>query len=940
MPYLPPVVEEFVARAADFIEPVREMAAVARDAAEANAELLASIEAVNTAMDGGAGDAARAAAADAALAAGAHDATEANAGLAEILAVLRHELPDISADLMMQTELLRGMGDAAAGAAAADLALAAAAERVADAAARQATVNVALGASSAAANRAAGGYFSLWSVLNKITSYEMPLFGGALNSVLPPLLAVATGTHLIADALVETAAVVIPAAIAFTAFGIAGAGAASDIYTQMKNVLTVSTATGQSIYPLTGGFSKLADSVRPEVYQLFGEALNVAAHSTGTFGALATGAGQALDQLAARFEVAITSGKGLGGIMDSASADLAGLGNVIGNIGGIIGNFMKVMPGYAEVLLSFAGQVTHLAESFTALGPVQGALGAFLALHGALLYAGIGVTALSKMIPGMLGGISSLALKGAVAADSARVLGGAGQAAGAGLLGLAGGAEAAAGLPWGWILTAAAGIGVLTYAILTAKDATQQWLGSMQHTITSAKTVTQGMADINSASIQVASQLADAQRKLGDTQKYVTISGGQAAGEVRAMSGAYIAAQNRVNDLTSGQRQLADETSLYNYRVMALARTYGSTAAATGMLVAAGVPMSLMLNKSSSAWAQVQAEVEAASRAYRAMGQTGGVLGADMSVLNTEADSQYQAMTNLNKAWSTFLGLSQQLIGGEDAVIAGMRHLATDAGKARASFTGVNAASLALRNDFEQMVPQVQGVIGGMRQGGASARQMASVLATDLKPAVDAGALSNAGLKQQIYGMARQAGYTGPDAIGPLTRYIDSNAGSLRHAAAVADHYAATLNHLAGQALTTTRAVHTLADAINALHDKTVVINVVQHGGLNIPGGGPRAITARQSGGPVAENVPYLVGEAGREIFVPDRPGVILPNPVTERAVAPSAVSAPPGPAELHSHIVVQLDGEKLWEGQQRQTLRYNMRNGRFQSGAWAPHRP
>ena len=43
---------------------------------------------------------------------------------------------------------------------------------------------------------------------------------------------------------------------------------------------------------------------------------------------------------------------------------------------------------------------------------------------------------------------------------------------------------------------------------------------------------------------------------------------------------------------------------------------------------------------------------------------------------------------------------------------------------------------------------------------------------------------------------------------------------------------------------------------------------------------------ARASGGPVAAGTTYLVGEAGRELFVPDRDGYVLSHPQTRRAEA------------------------------------------------------
>ena len=87
--------------------------------------------------------------------------------------------------------------------------------------------------------------------------------------------------------------------VAFGAFGAAAVPAVQDIYLQVKSLHTASTALGQQMPGLSGGFSRVADAVRPEVYVLFGEALHVINQGTGTFQALAVGAGHLLDQLSA-----------------------------------------------------------------------------------------------------------------------------------------------------------------------------------------------------------------------------------------------------------------------------------------------------------------------------------------------------------------------------------------------------------------------------------------------------------------------------------------------------------------------------------------------------------------------------------------------------------------------------------------------------------------
>ena len=56
------------------------------------------------------------------------------------------------------------------------------------------------------------------------------------------------------------------------------------------------------------------------------------------------------------------------------------------------------------------------------------------------------------------------------------------------------------------------------------------------------------------------------------------------------------------------------------------------------------------------------------------------------------------------------------------------------------------------------------------------------------------------------------------------------------------------------------------------LHMKSPPVNPnpAQDQGSTIPG--------RQDGGPVEQGRPYIVGESGQEVFVPDQPGVIVPN--------------------------------------------------------------
>ena len=275
------------------------------------------------------------------------------------------------------------------------------------------------------AQDAAGGY----SILTNAIKNGMPmwtagagrfgfltgnvqLFGGALTQIgVPAILATASGLHLLVDGILETTATLLPAALAFASFGVAAVPTVQDIVHQMQNLNTVNQALGTNLYPLTGGFTALADAVKPEVYVLFGEGLDRIAAKTGIFSQVAQGAGKVVDDLGARFVYAITSGNTFSGFMHNAVADLAGWGNLIGNVGGIIGNVFSALPGYAGIFLTIAQDITHVAEVATAAAEPLLKFG--LAAHGALVYVGLAATGGAALMTNMLTGMSGLALNAA-----------------------------------------------------------------------------------------------------------------------------------------------------------------------------------------------------------------------------------------------------------------------------------------------------------------------------------------------------------------------------------------------------------------------------------------------------------------------------------------------------------------------------------------------
>jgi hypothetical protein len=169
-------------------------------------------------------------------------------------------------------------------------------------------------------------------------------------------------------------------------------------------------------------------------------------------------------------------------------------------------------------------------------------------------------------------------------------------------------------------------------------------------------------------------------------------------------------------------------------------------------------------------------------------------VAANLAVQAANAATAHSNVSLLNQAWQTFLGMSSGLENAQLAVESGLSGIASAAKTSGATFTGTNQASQNLQSSFESgLLPSVQDVIGGMRQAHAKAGDLATVIATDLKPAVDDGALSNKGFKQQLFDLAQQAGYTGPNKLKPLKDWFDKNASSTQNAKDKVDKYVGAL---------------------------------------------------------------------------------------------------------------------------------------------------
>ena len=571
-----------------------------------------------------------------------------------------------------------------------------------------------------------------------------------------------TAWHLALDVVVETLAVLIPALVTvtagLTAFGLAGVDSARAVAHFMQNAHIVMDATGKSIPPFTGNLERLHEQVKPMVWQLFGDAIKIAGANAHMFNKLAVDTGGVVDRLAARFTVFATkAGPGVQHFFAVGSKDAAQFGRILANLGHALFNLILISEKthIAEVLLQGVVGLTGLLNLITSLPtPI---LAVVFALHGIYLWGIVFTFILKKLIWGFVGLIAKVKELGLMLAGLATN-------------------------PVAWVAAAIIAIGLFAWWAGRAGTATTRWLDSLQKGIRAAKPV-ELLSTIMSDQAQVTGRLAAAQEQLGHMQEYVAgvnLHTGQA---IMRVNPAYTRQQTVIDQLTGGNKQLAGQYDLVGHRLQVLAGRYGGATQAQGAMVLAGITTKQLLDTTSGALARIIAQIDGLVAGYKAMGQNSGQISGDMQVMAFVINDQYTNMQKLNQAWDTYLGLITSLAGGQVAVEQAIA-VVTEAAKAQgASFNGTNKASLDLQSAlFTQLLPSIQQVADGMRNAGASARSMAHVIATDLKPAVDEGALSNTGFRNTVYDLAKEAGYHGVNTIKALSAWVDRNAESMRKA--------------------------------------------------------------------------------------------------------------------------------------------------------------
>ena len=660
------------------------MIAAAEKAALANFELIASMGAVQAASDAAARGASVDAAAMAYLAeqAGNTARAEAEAAAAEHAA-----------------------GDAAAGAAGDTAALAAATKAEADAASDAARNEYLL----AMAERMRAKSTAEATVATGAATAGFRLFGLSANAL-----------HWILAGSAEVLAVTVPAAIAAAAGAfVLYQGIVEQVGFRMEALYTTTESTAAMLNKTTGdvlglghAFQSAQNAANPIAYELLGEYIDAARSHMVDLAAAGLQVDRALGGLGAKIDVdLIQQGSSLDSLLSNMVRDLIEIGQVFGNLGHAILNVASDMPGLAEVLLGVLDGFSRLLNILTQ--PAWYNFGGHLItvimgleefnrwgslLVGTMGRMGLATTELSGatgsyflmgdrfigVLKNMIGFLPQVGFMIASLASKIPIFG-------AAVVGTTEDVEAAKVATEGWIegLSVLQTVGIAGAVIALAalivlvdrtKTATEQWIAASQQAVSAASNVNvlgviyqaqdETLNKVTVAQHQYTAALAEAGGQ--------AVLGGQRFAYLNSSVG--IAGQ-RVLDLTNYQKQLAQQNNNVIHGAGTLANLIGGNLVqGLGLADAAGVKLAntqVILGKNMN---QAGAQVTALVQGYKAMDQTGGILGNDMNALAASAGLQNTKVSSLNQAWDQFLSNATGLTGG----IAGLN---TDIGEINNAIT-------------------------------------------------------------------------------------------------------------------------------------------------------------------------------------------------------------------------------------------------------------
>src|SRR6516225_5747223 len=553
--------------------------------------------------------------------------------------------------------------------------------------------------------KATDGWFGLAGTLT--------VFGGFMGTV--------AVWHVVLDALIEAVAILIPAIVTLiaglAAFGLAGLDAGKAVYNRLVDVYNVSDAWGASLPPLTGKLEKLHEQVRPMVWQLYGDAIDIVTSKNGIFNRLAVETGREVDRLAGKLTVFVDqASKGLDKFFAVGGQNLAQLGRILASLGNAFMNLIRVtqQTHIDQIFLQILVAASKLLDMLTRLPtPI---LALIVGIHGLWLWGGL----LATILLSLLNPIKSVALA---------------------LGGLAATQVAKNASSWtrlttvlGDIVAVVAAIGFFIYKVATAKDTTQHWIDSLNAGLGKS-----GLGNVIANTIQ---NLAAVTQQLAAVQHGAT---------------------GNASELSAAQADLSGKLQTELGHVGQVSKAYGTDlAGALALLNTAGVKTSDLFTNQANVWAADLQQVKGLVDGYRNMGQGLTQLQGDVSVQIILQSDALTAMNKLNQAWDQWFTI---VTGGQTDLVKFLQtyqSLTQQQQVAGASTSGLNSQSLALRSTYNQLLPQAESYVDWVRtqaavtQSGESGQKQLTRAVRDYADILGPAAGGNKALQDSVIALINE----------------------------------------------------------------------------------------------------------------------------------------------------------------------------------------
>jgi hypothetical protein len=251
-----------------------------------------------------------------------------------------------------------------------------------------------------------------------VWAYMMNRFGAANQGIgWTTAIGGIAGWHIVLDAALEATIIAVGS---LAALGAAVAGvypAVDNLAVHQKAALSVMTAYHVDAGKLAGSLDTLQKSLRYQVIEAYGGALNLMGHHITEVSRAAHSVVDMFDTWIAKIDIWANGSKSLNGILQAGTGYLAQLGKAVGILAQAIVNLLAKEPGVAHMLLDMLQGAAGLIDAFSKLP--SWLVVATLGFHGLWVWGSVLLGVLSKMTAPLVSLVTWIAKQGAVSTETA-----------------------------------------------------------------------------------------------------------------------------------------------------------------------------------------------------------------------------------------------------------------------------------------------------------------------------------------------------------------------------------------------------------------------------------------------------------------------------------------------------------------------------------------